>query len=154
MSNRRPGVDLAQQINDAKDGGKPVGVGTQGPPRAPPQTAPSGRVVLRARKASDEIDGTQADRIVGKIQAAYMAGIKRCYANVLKKDPGARGELQLAFTVSTTGRATNAAAKAFGDELANCVQSLMGTWRFAIPKDKRGEPTTATFALTFALVPD
>ena len=85
---------------------------------------------------------------------AYMAGLKRCYKNYLKKDPTARGKLELALTVNETGRTINGKAKGLVPEVDDCVNGLMGSWRFPIPKDKDGEATEASFSITLQLVPD
>lgn len=100
-------------------------------------------------------DGTLTpDIVLAKIQSAYMAGIKRCYKELLLKTPAAKGKLALAFTVDTKGKTTAASSKGFSTELDDCVKPQMATWRFPIPKDSAGDPTDAPFAITLQLVPD
>ena len=83
-----------------------------------------------------------------------MAGLKRCYKEYLKKDASARGKVTLSLTVNETGRTVKGkATRASPSEVDDCISGLMGSWRFPIPKDKDGEPTEASFAITLQLVP-
>jgi hypothetical protein len=182
MSKRRPGADLATQVEQVKAGGGKVAVGGgsgrgsrgNGDPRVgtgrgpningPGGTelagggkgeehAPTGRISIATKQAIDESNLT-ADAVLAKIMAAYMAGIKRCYTQYLKKDGSARGKVALTFTINETGRSTQGSAHGFAGEVDQCIGGLMSTWRFPIPKDKDGDPTSAQFAITLQLVPD
>jgi hypothetical protein len=92
--------------------------------------------------------------VLSKIQSAYMAGLKRCYKEHLKKDASARGKVTLSLTVNETGRTTSGNAKGFASEVDDCIGNQMSSWRFPVPKDKDGEATEASFAITLQLVPD
>jgi hypothetical protein len=181
MSKRRPGADLGQQIADVREGGKQVAVGggggrgprgdgdarvgtgkgpningpggteTAGGPKE--ERAPSGRIQVSDKQTFDESTLTP-DIVLAKIQSAYMAGLKRCYKEYLKKDASARGKVTLSLTVNETGRTVKGAAKGFAGEVDDCITGQMASWRFPIPKDKDGEATEASFAITLQLVPD
>jgi len=181
MSKRRPGADLGQQIADVKDTGKTVAVGggggrgprgngdprvgtgngpkingpggteTAGGPKE--EKAPTGRIQVADKQTFDESSLTP-DIVLSKIQSAYMAGLKRCYKEHLKKDASARGKVTLSLTVNETGRTVKGAAKGFASEVDDCITNQMGSWRFPVPKDKDGEATEASFAITLQLVPD
>jgi len=182
MSKRRPGMDLGQQITDVKEGGKTVAIGGgagrgtrgDGDPRVGTGTgpkidgptgpesagggkitekAPTGRINVSDKQSFDESTLTP-DIVLSKIQSAYMAGLKRCYKTYLAKDASARGKVTLSLTINETGRTTSSGAKGFAGEVDSCIEGLMGSWRFPIPKDKDGEPTEASFAITLQLVPD
>ncbi|MBL9013067.1 MAG: AgmX/PglI C-terminal domain-containing protein [Myxococcales bacterium] len=181
MSKRRPGADLGQQITDVKEGGKQVAIGGgagrgsrgDGDPRVGtgsgpkisgptgPESAgggkeekiPTGRINVSDKQTFDESTLTP-DIVLSKIQSAYMAGLKRCYKEYLKKDASARGKVTLSLTVNETGRTTSANAKGFSGDVDSCIEGLMSSWRFPIPKDKDGDPTEASFAITLQLVPD
>ena len=92
--------------------------------------------------------------MLSKIQSVYMAGLKRCYREFLKKDASARGKVTLSLTVNESGRAVKGAAHGFASEVDECISGLMSTWRFPIPKDKDGEATDANFEIALQLVPD
>jgi len=92
--------------------------------------------------------------VLSKIQSAYMAGLKRCYKDFLKKDASARGKITLSLTINETGRTVKGSAHGFSGEVDACISNLMTAWRFPIPKDKGGDPTEANFAITLQLVPD
>jgi len=181
MSKRRPGADLGQQIAAVREGGKEVAVGggggrgprgsgdprvgtgkgpniqgpggteTAGGPKE--ERAPTGRIQVSDKQTFDESSLTP-DIVLAKIQSAYMAGLKRCYKEHLKKDASARGKVTLSLTVNETGRTVKGNARGFASEVDDCITNQMSSWRFPVPKDKDGEPTEASFAITLQLVPD
>ncbi len=182
MSKRRPGADLGQQIADVKEGGKQVAVGGgagrgsrgDGDPRVGTgkgpningpgglesagggkggEHAPTGRISVADKQSFDE-SSLSPDVVLSKIQSAYMAGLKRCYKEYLKKDASARGKVTLQLTINATGRTTKGSAHGFASEVDECIGAQMSSWRFPIPKDKDGEATDASFAITLQLVPD
>jgi hypothetical protein len=182
MIRRRPGADLGAQINELNDSNKTakVGGGTgrtsrgdgevrvgtgHGPaingPSGPEsagggkaaEKAPGGRISVADRPTGDA-SSLSPDAVLSKIQSVYMAGLKRCYREYLKKDASARGKVTLSLTVNETGRAVKGAAHGFASEVDECIGTLMSTWRFPIPKDKDGEPTDASFEIALQLVPD
>jgi len=182
MSKRRPGADLGAQITEVREGGQTVKVGGgagrtsrgdgdvrvgtgHGPningPTGPEsagggktaEKSPSGRISVADKQTFDE-SSLSPDIVMSKIQSAYMAGLKRCYKEFLKKDASARGKVTLAFTVNQTGRAVKGAAHGFSGEVDECIGGLMNGWRFPVPKDKDGEATEASFSITLQLVPD
>jgi hypothetical protein len=181
MSKRRPGADLGTQIADVREGGKTVSVGggaghgprgngdprvgtgkgpningpggteTAGGPKV--EKAPTGRIQVSDKQTFDESSLTP-DIVLSKIQSAYMAGLKRCYKEYLKKDASARGKVTLSLTVNETGRTVKGKANGFSSEVDACIGSQMSSWRFPVPKDSDGDPTEASFAITLQLVPD
>ena len=182
MSKRRPGADLGTQINEVRESGQQVKVGGgagrtsrgdgeirvgtgHGPSIAGPtgpesagggkgqEKAPGGRISVADKQTFDESSLTP-DIVLAKIQSAYMAGLKRCYREFLRKDASARGKVTLSLTVNETGRTVKGAAKGFSGEVDECIGTLMAGWRFPIPKDKDGEATEASFAIALQLVPD
>ncbi|CAN5917382.1 hypothetical protein BH11MYX2_BH11MYX2_17610 [soil metagenome] len=182
MSVRRPGADLGQQISAVKECGGTVaiggvsqhgsrgggdaklgtngGTGIKGPTGTESagggkgdEKAPTGRIAVSDKQSFDDSTLTP-DIVLAKIQSAYMAGLKRCYKTYLAKDASARGKVTLSLTINETGRTTSGKAKGFADEVDTCISAQMGSWRFPIPKDKDGEATEASFAITLQLVPD
>ncbi|HEY0192453.1 MAG TPA: AgmX/PglI C-terminal domain-containing protein [Kofleriaceae bacterium] len=182
MSQRRPGQDLGMEISQVREGNQEVKVGGgagrgsrgdgdarvgtgHGPNIDAPggtesagggkqqEHGPSGRISVSDKQALDDSTLTP-DIILAKIQSVYMAGLKRCYKDYLKKDASARGKVTLTLTVNETGRTTKGAAHGFAGEVDACIGNLMSTWRFPIPKDKDGDPTEANFSISLQLVPD
>jgi hypothetical protein len=181
MSKRRPGADLGAQINDVREGGQKVAIGGgagrgtrgDGDPRVGTggglktdgpsgdgigtgktvEKGPAGRISVSDKQTFDESTLTP-DVVLQKIQSAYMAGLKRCYKQYLNKDASARGKVTLSLTVNETGRTVKGSAKGFADEVDQCISGQMSSWRFPVPKDKDGEVTEASFAITLQLVPD
>ncbi|MDQ3364289.1 MAG: AgmX/PglI C-terminal domain-containing protein [Myxococcota bacterium] len=181
MSKRRPGADLGAQINDVREGGQKVAIGGgagrgsrgDGDPRVGTggglktdgpggdsigtgktvEKGPAGRISVSDKQTFDESTLTP-DVVLAKIQSAYMAGLKRCYKQYLNKDASARGKVTLSLTVNETGRTTAGKAKGFAGEVDDCISAQMASWRFPVPKDKDGDVTEASFAITLQLVPD
>jgi hypothetical protein len=117
------------------------------------ENAPTGRISVSDKQNFDDTT-LSPDAVLQKIMAAYMAGLKRCYKEYLKKDASARGKIGLELTVNATGKTVNGRATGVADEVDTCIGNQMGSWRFAIPKDKTGDPTEAGFKITLQLVPD
>ena len=181
MSKRRPGADLGQQIADVREGNKQVAIGNNtgrgsrgnGDPKTGTghgpgvdtgntgdigtgkavESAPTGRISVSSKQATEDTT-LSADAVLGKINNVYMAGIKRCYKEYLKKDASARGKVALDFTVNQTGRVVSGKAAGVADEVDSCIGNLMGSWTFPKPKDKDGEATEAPFIITLQLVPE
>ena len=183
MERRKPGSELAGQLDEVaasgartevgggtpgrgtRGGGDPrvgtsTGPGVEGPGGPVSATGPNreekvpqGRISVTDKKSFDDSSLTP-DMVYRKIMSAYLAGIKRCQKQILLRDPTARGKVKLAFTVNESGRVVSPKATGFDPELDSCVTGLMGNWRFDIPKDSDGEPTDASFEIALQLVPE
>ena len=154
MSKRRPRRDLGAQIDDVHEGGKTVGVGggagrgsrgdgeharrhrhgpkINGPAGTEsagggkgPRRRPTGRIKVGEQAGVRRLDADARTSCSRKIQSAYMAGLKRCYKEYLKKDASARGKVTLSLTVNETGRTVKGNAKGFADEVDDCIPGLM-----------------------------
>ena len=138
-------------------GSGPAVTGPTGPVSATDPTktekVPTGRISVSDKKPFDDSTLTP-DAVLRKIQSAYMSGIKRCQKQVLLRDPTARGKVKLGFTVNETGKTVSPKASGFDPDLDHCIETLMGSWRFDIPKDSDGEPTDASFEIGLQLVPE
>ncbi len=63
----------------------------------------------------------------------YAAGIQYCYGNELKRDPGLKGKLVVALTVSASGAVTEATIvenTVGSSRLAQCALSQIREWKF------------------------
>ena len=63
----------------------------------------------------------------------YAAGIQFCYESELAKEPGLRGKLVIAITVSAGGEVTEASVvqNTFGaNRIASCALSQIRRWKF------------------------
>ncbi len=173
MERRRPGADLGAQIDAVRDEGAKVTAGgggsrgdgaaalggggdqlTAGGPGAPPAPAgPSPQISITGKTQLTDSSLT-TEVVARKIAMAYLSGLKRCYAEVLKVDPAQRGAASLNLTVSESGRV--AAAKVsttIASPLAGCVEHAALAWRFPPPLAADGEPTLAELRLELALAP-
>jgi hypothetical protein len=95
-----------------------------------------------------------ADVVAKKLQSAYLAGVKRCYATRLATNPSLKGRITLALAVNESGRVVRPTSRGFDKEVDRCIASLMASWRFPVPRDADGEPATARFTLGLAFNPD
>ncbi len=181
MSDRQPDAALRKQIGNIRDAGKTVsnGGGTgrssrgggertgtgKGPKINGPdgiasagggkntEKGPAGRISVASKKSFDD-STLSPDAVLRKIQTIYMSALKRCYKTYLGKDPTARGKVLLSLTVTESGSVVDGRAKGFASEVDLCITAKMRGWRFPIPKDKDGDKTEASFAITLQLVPD
>jgi hypothetical protein len=183
MERRKPGGELNTQLQEVaasgarteigggtpgrgpRDGGGPrMGTGTgpavegptgpvsaTGPGRE--EKVPQGRISVTDKRSNDDTTLTP-DVVYRKIMSAYLPGIKRCQKQVLLRDPTARGKVKLSFTVNESGRTVSPRASGFDSDLDSCITSLMGNWRFDVPKDEDGEATDASFEIGLQLVPE
>lgn len=81
----------------------------------------------------------------------YAAGIQYCYGNELKREPGMKGKLVVAMTVSASGTVTEATVvrnSTGSDRLAQCALSQIRDWRF--PAIAEG---VTTFQTPFVFTP-
>lgn len=183
MGKIAPGGDLNEQMKEVRESGANVKVGGsgnrgtrgEGDPRTgtgkgprvdgpggptsasgeggKTEKVPKGRIQVASKKTFDDTS-LSPDAVLGKIQNAYMAGLKRCYKDLLKSDPTARGRVELSFTVNEAGRTTSPNAKSDYSSLSSCIKGQMSSWTFPAPKDEDGEGTEASFSITLALQPD
>ena len=183
MERRKPGSDLGKQLDEVAASGQQTAIGggtaDRGPRGGGPQIGtgkgpvvegpggptsaqgggkttekvPEGRISVSDKKSFDGTSLTP-DAVLRKIMSAYMPGIKRCYKDLLKTDPGARGKVKLEFTVNESGRTVTPKATGFNGEVDACIKGLMASWRFDVPKDADGDPTDASFEIALQLVPD
>lgn len=156
LDKRPPGSDLAQQIEALRNSGKDVSLGGRGHRAgsgSATTTGPTGRITISDKRAFDNTTLT-VDVVLAKVMAAYMAGVKRCYRQMLAIDPSARGKMKLAFTVNEAGRVVSPKATGFDAQLDECIAGHTRAWRFAVPKDADGEPTEASFDLVMLMIPD
>ncbi len=176
MSRTAPGGDLATQIDNVRNSGAQVAIGGgsrgtrgDGDPRTGAGigptvdgpgsgsgsglATPSGRISIANKRALDDTSLT-ADDVLRKLQSMYMAGLKRCYKNELKKDPELRGKITRTFTVNEHGRNTAGKADGVSADLEACLEGLMSNWRFPAPKDADGEAAEASFSIVLQVVPD
>ncbi|HEY5936467.1 MAG TPA: AgmX/PglI C-terminal domain-containing protein [Kofleriaceae bacterium] len=110
------------------------------------ETATGGDFVRRAPDPAT----SPPSSILAVIQAKYLAGIKRCYKDHLKRDPKAQGKIVLTFTIDNTGKTKDAKATGIAPGLDACITKLMASWTFAPSEDPEGE----MIAINLVLVPD
>ena len=92
--------------------------------------------------------------VLAKINGPYMVGLQHCYKIGLMRDNALSGKVLVSFTVEEHGRVTDPEAAGVTPEVDECIKGQMARWHFGIPKDKDGDPTEASFAITLQLVPD
>lgn len=177
LNRRQPGADLGKQIDAVGNrevvvGGNPGGfregprdgIGTTptGPKiDAPGQVAtapkqgeePKGRIQIRPLPPEGPGSTLTVAMVLDKINTVYMPGLQRCYKKGLVGDAKLGGKIAMAFTVGDRGLVEEGTARGVSSEVDACVGSFMQSWRFAVPRDKDGDPTDASFKLTLALQP-
>jgi hypothetical protein len=119
---------------------------------AKPRPRPAPTVAITSKSAQDK-SSLSAAAVAAKLNTAYLPGVRRCYAELLKRKPAARGAIELDFIVNAVGKLAEPKAKTADDALATCVRTQMDDWRFPIPQSEYGEPRTARFTITVKLAP-
>lgn len=178
MSDRKPGADLGTQLADVRGRRLSIGDDTRtfreqpgprlgtdprplidDPTRAPdldpkrPERDP-GRVVVRPVPGQPRPDTTLTVAIVlDKINTVYMNRLVRCYRKGLATDATLSGKVSIAFTVTERGGLDDITARGVTPDVDACIATEMTGWRFPHPRDKDGDPDTASFQLVLALQP-
>jgi hypothetical protein len=140
--------------------GTSQGPGVEGPGETVVRTdakvtekVPSGRIKVGDTSSIDDTTLRPED-VLRRIQQIYMDGLKRCHRDLLKRDPTAGGTVTLRFAVGETGRVVKVKASGFDDGVDRCIEQRAEAWRFGVPKDEDGEPTSAEFKISLVLQPD
>ena len=178
LDKRQPGADLEKQIdavgnrevvvgNDQngfrKKPREGIGTNPNGPQiDNPTQVAnldpkenkePKGRIQIRPLPPEGPGTTLTVAMVLDKINGVYMPGLQRCYKKGLLDDAKLGGKIAVSFTVGERGGLDDGSARGVSTDVDACVGNFMKTWHFAIPRDKDGDPTDASFKLTLALQP-
>lgn len=176
MRARQPGADLDRQLDEARGHAITIGDGTHTSrtddrarmgtaPDAPlvddptltrvptrPRDEPTGRIAIGPVKPDESTTLTPAT-VLDRINTLYMTGLKRCYKDGLKLDASLGGRVAISFTVDVRGQVIDESAGGVSSGVDACIQTQMRRWRFPVPKDKDGDATDASFAVSLALQP-
>ena len=175
MSPRQPGADLNKQIDEARTRVVTIGDGThtsrtddrahmndrnkslvETPQSVERQTrndeAKPVRIKIGTVKPDTQTTLTPA-LVLEWINTRYMAGLQHCYRLGLNKEGTLAGRVAISFTVDERGRLIDADAAGVSSGVDTCIAKQMQNWRFPIPKDKDGDPTDASFAVSLMLQP-
>lgn len=177
MGTRQPGADLAKQLDNVGDREVVVGndrggfrtkdregIGTTDGPNIDSPTEignqkpkddreRDGRITIKPQPPEGPGTTLTVEMVLDKIRGPYMAGLQRCYKAGLREDSKLSGRINMSFTVTEKGTLEDSSARGVSAEVDTCVQGLMNSWRFAIPRDKDGDPTEQPFTLSLALQP-
>jgi outer membrane biosynthesis protein TonB len=76
------------------------------------------------------------DAALARIESVYRPGVQRCYQSRLKRDPAARGNVVVTFTVDEAGKLASAHAKGVHRSIEQCVERAMLRWSFPPPREE------------------
>lgn len=95
-------------------------------------------------------DGTGlSEKEIQDVMNSHRTSFQKCYTQLLQKDPNARGEVSLAFTIENNGKmsAVDATSKALTQEdFKKCLLDVMSRVEFRV---FRGPPVSTLFPLKF-----
>lgn len=177
---RRPGGDLAGQLDELRAAQARVSLGDGSDRELPrsdgprlgttePTTTPDlpGQVdhATPPKHEPDHVRVTltpprtppgepSVDGIIGKIKSVYMPGLVRCYKKAMADGGALSGKVVLAFEVGERGSVSAPSATGVDPGLEACVEGLMGQWRFNPVVDDDGEATEVDVKVTLQLRPD
>lgn len=157
--------DLEAEIAKAEESGVAIragGAGTRGSAKGPavgtslgPKIdTPSARVVIATASLS-EPSALSAGEVTAKIKRQYIPGLKRCHERRLRLEPTATATVRLSFTIHDRGitRGMSTVITPPDDTLGACLRSVVGSWRFSIPRDAAGDPTDVEVTIELTLSP-
>ena len=179
LTDRRPGTDLAQQLQEIKDADANTSIGdrtqiaTRDREGSRPGTVtdplvPGGPgAIIRSDKDDEKSppgrikplppkrvpDGPDVESIIRKISTTYVGGLQRCYKKSLVGDAKLAGKIILTFSVTDRGALTDGGAAGVDDALEQCVEGLMKTWSFTPVVDADGDATDVDLRLPLQLTP-
>jgi hypothetical protein len=114
---RSPVDDLAKQIGGSN------------------QPAQGGRSLAMVK--SKTALGQPSSLDAGSMELDYVRrgqrDVERCFDALRAKDPAAKGEITLRFTVDTKGAVVDPEVTGFNAELSPCIQASMQQWKFTAP---------------------
>lgn len=173
MNARQPGAELDKQIKDIRDNGFKIGKDDGGFRNRPDGINPTDhqitrdtgplvqeqpreeetkpRIDLRPPPKRPPGDDPSPDGIIGKIRTDYMPGLMRCYQMGLRVEPSLRGTVAVTFTVLESGKIEDPSARGVSKEVDSCIANQMASWRFAVPRNAKGESSDLDIKLSLAL---
>ncbi len=177
MPGRKPGTDLAKQLDQVRDANANVTIGDPTDGRVPgdgkPRPGTSQKPDLTVGPSDitnvdnhkiDQVPPTRIDivprppkepvsieAIVHKIRTTYMTSLQRCYKRELVTQPGLAGKVALSFTVTDKGKLQEGNANGVAEGFEQCVEGLMTRWSFTPVTDKDGDPIEVDLDITLQL---
>lgn len=107
-----------------------------------------------ARAAVEEDEDPNAPAldpaVIKEVIMARMAGVKYCYNQELKKDPGLAGKVVMKFLILPKGSVTKVEVKEStlkNKEVEGCMVKEIEGWQF--PEPRRGETVPVAFPFVF-----
>jgi hypothetical protein len=127
--------------------------------RAAPGQPSAGKVEVSPAPAQPGVPGDAGlllvveEIVLHRLRGVYMGGIKRCYKRYLRTHKDAEGEIRLSFKVNLKGRVEDGDAAGFAEDIDHCVEALMTSWRFRIPKEEFKDLQPYPIAVRLLLIP-
>lgn len=177
LSAKKPGTDLAQQLDEIKRNDQTASIGdqtgrvrpddayrpgTSQNPVVDPVTSPVTPIVKGPEIPPGRIKPVptprppgdpSVDGIIKKISTTYMPSLQRCYKKSLVGDGTLAGKVSLTFTVTDRGALADGDAAGVDDNLASCIEGVMAKWSFTPVIDGDGDPTDVDVKLGLVLTP-
>ena len=140
------GSGEAADIEQVKVKGADKKVKTSGPGE---ERKVKGRV-RKKRPAASGGTGLMDPGDVAKVVNRKLGAIKGCYEQALKRDPTLAGKVTIRFTISGSGKVTNARAvrNELGAQVGSCMERAFRRFRFPPP-----DGGTVTFEYPFLFTP-
>ncbi|MFO8073676.1 MAG: AgmX/PglI C-terminal domain-containing protein [Polyangia bacterium] len=140
------GSGEAENVDQVKVKGGDKTVKTEGPGQ---ERKVKGRV-RKKQPMSSGGTGMLKQSDVAKVINRRIGAIKGCYERALKRDPSLQGKVTVQFTISGSGRVTNARATSceVGAAVCSCITSSFKRFRFPPP-----EGGSVTFQMPFLFTP-
>jgi outer membrane biosynthesis protein TonB len=115
------------------------------PTPAPP--APSTSTVSLGPTTSISVSSLSPTDVRKTIQRKYLGAVRSCHAEA----PDQSGSVTVQINVGPDGRVALARAMGFSSAVDACIKAAARSWRFDVPRDGAGQPTTAPYKTEFRM---
>jgi hypothetical protein len=111
------------------------------------------RVPISIPEDKPAVSMLTASVVLDRIIRVYMAGLQRCLRLGLADDPTVSGRVVMNLHIDETGNVFDPEASGVSPQIDACISKLQLHWRFPIPTNADGAPTTASFKISLVLSP-
>lgn len=85
--------------------------------------------------------------LIRRVVKEHEAQVRYCYERALQRRPGLAGKVTVQWVIDAEGRASQAQARGFDDDVDDCLERRVDGWRF--PKVGVGAPIVVSYPFVF-----
>lgn len=85
--------------------------------------------------------------LIRRVVKEHQSQVRYCYERALQRRPGLAGKVTVRWVIDVEGRALQAQARGFDDDVDDCLERRVGGWRF--PKLGAGAAVVVSYPFVF-----